>query len=186
MRIKTEMDEEMKLILADVEAAVDAVSDWQPADTSREPQFAANGARAFEGQANGWHFVITDFDLEDQGFPKGSRGCDGGARNSTKGQVMHLTRELAQRGMAAAVDAVEGRPSTPATQRTADGMPICDRHTKETGLGVTPVHSNATPEPCLLCMTRAVYGRTCDHCDRMLHPRWPAVYCSNQCALDDA
>ena len=186
MRIKTEMDEEMKLILADVEAAVDAASDWKLADTSRDPEFAANGARAFEGSANGWQIVTTEFPLESQGFPPGSRGCDGGARNPGKGQVMHLTRELAQRATAAAVDAIEGRPQTPATKRTGDGMPICDRHAKETGLEVSSVNPKATPEPCLMCMTRVVYGRTCDHCDRMLHPRWPAVYCSNDCAHADA
>jgi hypothetical protein len=29
-------------------------------------------------------------------------------------------------------------------------------------------------------------GRTCEHCKAPLVPAWPGVYCSDQCALEDA
>ena len=40
---------------------------------------------------------------------------------------------------------------------------------------------------CQMCSTEPSLGRACanDACRRALHPRWPAVYCSNACALDD-
>jgi len=40
---------------------------------------------------------------------------------------------------------------------------------------------------CLMCGVAAVSGRLCenDRCRRPLHPQWPAVYCCNDCALED-
>lgn len=40
---------------------------------------------------------------------------------------------------------------------------------------------------CLMCGVDAVPGRRCenDRCRRPLHPQWPAVYCCNDCALED-
>lgn len=43
---------------------------------------------------------------------------------------------------------------------------------------------------CILCTSTATpsLGRVCyrDACGKPLHPRWPAVYCSNACAWADA
>lgn len=41
---------------------------------------------------------------------------------------------------------------------------------------------------CLMCGVDAIPGRLCENaeCRRALHPQWPAVYCSNNCALEDA
>ena len=40
---------------------------------------------------------------------------------------------------------------------------------------------------CLMCGVDAAPGRTCENadCRRPLHPQWPAVYCTNDCALED-
>lgn len=40
---------------------------------------------------------------------------------------------------------------------------------------------------CLMCGVSAVPGRVCENvgCERALDPQWPAVYCCNDCALDD-
>lgn len=40
---------------------------------------------------------------------------------------------------------------------------------------------------CLMCGVDPVPGRHCENeeCRRPLHPQWPAVYCSNDCALGD-
>lgn len=44
------------------------------------------------------------------------------------------------------------------------------------------------PETCRMCETTHVEGNACYHddCRKPLHPQWPAVYCSNACAQDDA
>jgi len=40
---------------------------------------------------------------------------------------------------------------------------------------------------CLMCNTKPSPGRTCgnEDCLRPLHPQWPAVYCTNRCAMLD-
>lgn len=40
---------------------------------------------------------------------------------------------------------------------------------------------------CLMCGVRPSPNRHCenDSCARELHPQWPAVYCCNDCALED-
>lgn len=40
---------------------------------------------------------------------------------------------------------------------------------------------------CIMCGVAAVPDRRCeyDRCRRPLHPQWPAVYCCNDCALED-
>jgi hypothetical protein len=52
-------------------------------------------ARSFETHANGWHVTVLSFDIEPQGFPKGSRGYDG--MGVKEGVLLRLTRELAER-----------------------------------------------------------------------------------------
>jgi len=41
---------------------------------------------------------------------------------------------------------------------------------------------------CAMCGVDPVPGRTCENasCRRELHPQWPAVYCCNECAREDA
>jgi hypothetical protein len=62
----------------------------------------------FTGDADGWFFVISDFDIAEQGFPPGTRGADRAARHTTKGIVLHLTRDLAARGAELAAKALGG------------------------------------------------------------------------------
>jgi hypothetical protein len=50
--------------------------------------------------SDGWTLVVASFSIEDQGFPKGSRGHDGLARGD--GFVIRLTRELAKLALAKA------------------------------------------------------------------------------------
>lgn len=40
---------------------------------------------------------------------------------------------------------------------------------------------------CVMCRTTVAHGNRCydDDCGAPLHPQWPAVYCSNACALRD-
>ena len=42
-------------------------------------------------------------------------------------------------------------------------------------------------ERCRMCETIHAEGNVChdDSCGRPLHPQWPAVYCSSDCALSD-
>lgn len=84
-------------ILDELDRALTAVTNWRngPMD-----QVAAAGhdARAFEGSANGWRFVIVDFEIESQCFPKGSRGWDGMATND-RGVIVRLPRPMAARGL---------------------------------------------------------------------------------------
>ncbi len=42
-------------------------------------------------------------------------------------------------------------------------------------------------ERCQMCETLGSLGNVChdDSCARPLHPRWPAVYCSDDCAMRD-
>lgn len=68
---------------------------------------------------------------------------------------------------------------------TKDGMVICARHALEVG-----VATELAPEPdpfyndCVMCNTRPVEGNVCAYepCKKPLHPQWPVVYCSNECA----
>lgn len=91
----------MKEVLAEAEAALAAVQNWTQDIRGAGPEVRAYKTRAFIGSAGGWNFVIVDFDIEDQGFPPGTRGYDGVARHDGNGVVLHLPRELAQKGLAA-------------------------------------------------------------------------------------
>ena len=62
-------------------------------------------AKAYKGTSSRWEFVVVDFSIEDQGFPKGSRGYDGVARLGEV--ILHLPREVAE----AAFRFAEGRAS---------------------------------------------------------------------------
>ena len=86
----------MKAILAEVEVALEKVTNWtrcgDPAPT----------ARAFQGDADDWHFLVVDFTVEGQS----AREADGTAVKG--GVVMRLTRELARRGVTLATEGVGG------------------------------------------------------------------------------
>lgn len=80
------------------------------------------------------------------------------------------------------------------------GMYICRTHLLELqnfksqrdprkvrALGVRErVYALVQPE-CQMCKTHVAHGNVCynDACQLPLHPQWPAVYCSNWCAIDD-
>lgn len=69
------------------------------------------------------------------------------------------------------------------------GIVLCDKHANE----LYPHDPARLPLPkadvvgltCILCATYPVVGRSCEFCAKPLHPNWPAVYCSNACALAD-
>ena len=99
----------MKEVMAAVDAALSKVDNWQR-DT-RETQFGADqhAARAWTGTANGWHFVVVDFEIESQGFPKGTRGWDGAANHHLEKRIVyHMTREQAKTGVEAALKKTGG------------------------------------------------------------------------------
>lgn len=95
-----------------------------------------------------------------------------------------------------------------------DGMPVCAVHAHELRQFLAPtrklrrvlsvddiynlvvefgldyddlraLHGPRLGEQCALCPTMHVEGNLCGSCDQPLHPKWPAVYCSNECALND-
>lgn len=82
--------------------------------------------------------------------------------------------------------------------RTSTGQVVCDDHMTEHDIVLegTPEWPPAPMDRieleyagrCFMCETPAVEGRTCalPSCGKALHPRWPAVYCSNRCAIKDA
>lgn len=59
------------------------------------------------------------------------------------------------------------------------------RQRKFRALGYRERHAIDTPE-CQMCKATVAHGNVCynDDCARPLHPQWPAVYCSNECALE--
>lgn len=62
---------------------------------SDDLEIAKYQARTFRGHVDNWRLVVIDFDIEDQGFPPGSRGYDGAATGGNT--VIHLPRALAER-----------------------------------------------------------------------------------------
>ena len=74
-----------------------------------------------------------------------------------------------------------------------EGMIICVDHLRQIDCDPTveeiPAAQIAFWRPrCLMCTTTSVAGRLCanEGCRQPLHPQWPAVYCSNGCAMEDA
>ena len=47
------------------------------------------------------------------------------------------------------------------------------------------LHGRFYDQRCALCGVTPSLNR-CLTCQKVLHPQWPAVYCSNRCALEDA
>ena len=73
---------------------------------------------------------------------------------------------------------------------TRGGMVLCTQHVEETlaqeTVEIDEVSQEILKNRCAMCEAMPVEGRNCQNCGTPLHPRWPAVYCSNKCALDDA
>ncbi len=88
--------------------------------------------------------------------------------------------------------------------RTYEGMILCDEHVRVAFMEVLPparaiaLHPKPSPYAarihetdcahleCAMCVTRPVDGNRCMNCGTALHRQWPAVYCSNWCAHEDA
>lgn len=73
------------------------------------------------------------------------------------------------------------------------GVIVCPAHLVELDgidLRSEPITQEAAAfhgHHCLMCSVEPVPGRSCanERCRRTLHPQWPAVYCSNDCAMED-
>lgn len=84
------------------------------------------------------------------------------------------------------------------TNGVGAGLVICELHLRELAdyqfhggsLEVVPVDvresGGVVPIECTICKTVYSPNNTCERCSVPLHPRWPAVYCSDECALEDA
>lgn len=89
---------------------------------------------------------------------------------------------------------------------TRDGLVLCETHfgeafrqmvppwksrpRDEQGDGQVLVMDETTRSilkpRCGMCNQLSSPGRTCDRCETPLHALWPACYCSNECAYEDA
>ena len=79
-------------------------------------------------------------------------------------------------------------------QAPHEGLILCRDHFRQISDGAIIAHeeldeSTATfwGDRCDMCGVDASPGRVCESasCRKPLHPQWPAVYCCNDCALDD-
>ena len=88
------------------------------------------------------------------------------------------------------------RVFTPDRDHRHEGLVICRDHLRQVVADTDPPFSldeiaddQATflGQRCLMCGVDAVPDRLCENvdCRRPLHPQWPAVYCCNDCALED-
>lgn len=52
---------------------------------------------------------------------------------------------------------------------------------------VWALHGPRLHEKCAMCTTHRAEDNVCynDACKKPLHPQWPAVYCTDRCALED-
>ena len=73
-----------------------------------------------------------------------------------------------------------------------EGLIVCLDHHREVAIDlayekIPAAQTKFWGHRCAMCGVDPVIGRRCENesCRRALHPRWPAVYCSNECALDD-
>ena len=82
----------MKNVLAQIEAIFDKVDDWERMEIAE-----SETAIGFCGKYSSWRIIVTEFDIEDQGFPPGSKGYDGAVNDVEKGMVMRLPRDLAEK-----------------------------------------------------------------------------------------
>jgi len=83
----------------EVREAIVSATDWKISKTSE-----GFSARFFTANSGGWRFVVSDFDISDQGFPPGTRGFDGAATNKKKNVVLHLPRAMAEYAVSKALE----------------------------------------------------------------------------------
>jgi hypothetical protein len=87
---------------------------------------------------------------------------------------------------------------------TTDGLVLCETHFREAFLEMVTPHqrrerdgegrelamdevTRSVLKPrCGMCNQLPSPGRTCERCTTPLHALWPACYCSNECAYEDA
>lgn len=92
---------------------------------------------------------------------------------------------------------------------TRDGLFLCETHFREAFLKMVPPYRSLPRDEfgdgheldademqafkhvgyltgCGMCNQLPSPGRTCQRCETPLHELWPAVYCSNECAIEDA
>ncbi len=86
------LKEEVKRLLREVEECAKGAR-WQYHDVPDEDPTA----RSYSADAPNWTLLVVSFDIEKQGFPKGSRGYDGTAVRGNPPLIMRLTRELAEK-----------------------------------------------------------------------------------------
>lgn len=78
---------------------------------------------------------------------------------------------------------------------TAIGMRLCTRHLDEIKMDERLFDENmewievepsiVDPMPCCQMCAVVPAPNCCASCQRPLHPQWPAIYCNNECALED-
>lgn len=80
------------------------------------------------------------------------------------------------------------------TRQPCEGVIICLDHLRQIAVDADPTFDELSAAQvsfwgyrCLMCGVEPVPDRLCAHedCPRPLHPQWPAVYCCNDCALED-
>lgn len=97
----------MQAVVKEAAEAIEKVDNWsRDIRGHQDPSVRMHDARFFQGAYGAWSFTVCDFDITDQGFPKGSRGYDGAGRKP--GVVLHLTRELARRAVERALEQNKG------------------------------------------------------------------------------
>lgn len=95
--------EQMLEFLGEFEALTDIV--WSK-EAVPEKEARKLGAEAYLGTIGPWRATVVSFNIEPQGFPKGSRGYDGAVNNYKRGVVCRMTREIAERVFKAAAATV--------------------------------------------------------------------------------
>lgn len=79
-------------------------------------------------------------------------------------------------------------------QPSHDGLVLCRDHLRQIFDGAVVAHKELPAHlsafwgyRCMMCGVLPVADRFCESesCQAPLHPQWPAVYCCNDCALDD-
>lgn len=85
---------EMQQLSEEVGRGLEKVRDWRVDETKDIP----DGAILYVGKSAEWLYSIFSFSIEDQGFPKGTRGFDGTAVGVEHPTIVRLTREQAVRG----------------------------------------------------------------------------------------
>jgi hypothetical protein len=100
-----DIEAEMARLVAEVTKVIESKTiSWEHVPVADEP--AGNFAtEAYKGHGGGWVFTVVSFNIEDQGFPPGSRGHDGAATRD--GTILRLPRDLAEKALKQAEKAVE-------------------------------------------------------------------------------